>query len=81
MDTLMRAALDGNVETVRSNLHMVRLQTDLGFTALMYAARNGHFECARVLVVHEARIRDRDGRTALIWAAMSSFSPSMSCVS
>lgn len=67
----MHAALEGDIEAVKKNLQLARQQTVLGFTALMFAARNGHLECARILVLHEARIRDFNGRSALIWAAMS----------
>jgi ankyrin repeat protein len=71
---LRNAALDGQIETVRSSLDK-GASTDApdpdGRTALMMAAFNGHTETVNLLLDRGAKINALDGveRTALMYAA------------
>jgi ankyrin repeat protein len=72
--TLRNAALDGQIETVRSSLDK-GASTDApdpdGRTALMMAAFNGHTKTVSLLLDRGAKINALDGveRTALMYAA------------
>jgi len=71
---LRTAALDGQIERVRSSLDQnVKLDAKDadGRTALMMAAFNGHTDTAKLLLDREARVNivDGVGRTALMYAA------------
>eukprot|EP00164_Ancoracysta_twista_P000755 GFYU01000993.1.p1 GENE.GFYU01000993.1~~GFYU01000993.1.p1 ORF type:complete len:490 (-),score=186.76 GFYU01000993.1:184-1611(-) len=50
----------------RNDKDTVNLQDDEGRTALMYAAKNGHLDCIRLLVEKHAQVnmKDESGRTA-----------------
>ena len=39
-----------------------------GWTALMWAARNGHKDCVKLLLEREGGMKDKDGWTALMKA-------------
>src|SRR5215468_7198890 len=71
---LMRAALDGDTESVRELINQgadINQRDDNGRTALMFAAMNMHYETMKVLLANGAdvRIRSTDGGTALMAAA------------
>lgn len=68
---LMLAAAHNNVEVVKRLVatEEARMQNSHGWTALMYAAVNGHLECVRLLKDVEAGLQCTDGTTALMEAA------------
>lgn len=55
----------------------INSRSDVGETALMYAARNCSTDIVKILLSHGAdvNIEDREGRTALIYAAQDSCAP------
>ena len=66
---LMYSAYRGDVNGVRSRLHMKESQDVGGWTALMYAAARGHRKVVEVLVEHQGGIQNNSHQTALMWAA------------
>ncbi|TNJ26389.1 Ankyrin repeat protein 2 [Giardia muris] len=70
-NALMRAANDGSVAKVQANLHLAGGRNEQGWTALMYAAREGKEECVWLLMDKEARMQKKDGFSALMVAAMN----------
>ena len=71
---LMRAALDGDTETVRALIHQgadINQRDDNGRTALMFAVINMHYETMKVLLEYGADVqaRSNEGGTALMAAA------------
>lgn len=66
---LMDAALSGDVDSVRNNLHEVRMRSHNGRTALMLAAMAGHSDCIDILLEHEGQMYDNNKMTALMHAA------------
>ncbi len=73
---LMRAALDGNTESVRELINQgadINRRDDSGRTALMFAVVNRHYETMKVLLEHGADVnaRSKQGGTALMGAAMA----------
>lgn len=68
---LMRAAADNNLIAVWCYLPVQGgLHDQEGCTALMYAARKGCVEAARLLCDKEARAQSKRGETALMFAAI-----------
>ena len=72
---LMRAALDGDTESVRELINQgadINRRDDSGRTALMFAVVNRHYETMKVLLEHGADVnaRSKQGGTALMGAAM-----------
>jgi ankyrin repeat protein len=70
----MRAALDGDTETVRDLIDQgadINRKDDNGRTALMFAVTNMHYETMKVLLEHGADVqaRSNEGGTALMAAA------------
>src|SRR5262245_29376585 len=71
---LMRAALDGNTETVKELLDQgadINQRDENGRTALMFAAMNTHYETMKVLLEYGADVnaKSNKGGTALMAAA------------
>ena len=71
---LMRAALDGNTESVKELINQggdINQRDDNGRTALMFAVVNRHYETMKVLLEHGADVNARSdkGGTALMGAA------------
>ena len=71
---LMRAALDGDTETVRELIHQgvdINQKDDNGRTALMFAVMNSHYETMKVLLESGADVQasSKEGGTALMAAA------------
>ena len=71
---LMRAALDGNTESVKELINQggnINQRDDNGRTALMFAVINGHYETMKVLLEHGADVNAKSnlGGTALMGAA------------
>lgn len=72
---LMRAALDGDTESVKELINQgadINLKDDNGRTALMFAVVNRHYETMKLLLEHGADVnaRSKQGGTALMGAAM-----------
>ncbi len=73
-DALLRAAREGNADTVRALLSTPGADVDAtderGSTALLEAARYGHDDVVRALLAAGANIkaRDQNGKTALMLA-------------
>ena len=81
---LMRAALDGNTESVRELINQgadINRRDDSGRTALMFAVVNRHYETMKLLLEHGADVnaRSKQGGTALMGAAMAA-APTRSAV-
>jgi ankyrin repeat protein len=73
---LMRAALDGNTETVKELIHQgvdINQRDENGRTALMFAAINSHYETTKVLLEAGAdvQVKSNMGGTALMGAALA----------
>ena len=73
---LMRAALDGNTESVRELINQgadINRRDDSGRTALMFAVVNRHYETMKLLLEHGADVqaKSNEGGTALMGAAMA----------
>ena len=74
-EALLRAASAGNADTVRTLLASPNVDVngvdDQGNTALILAARLGHDEVVRTLLLAKAdvRVKNKDGKTALMLAA------------
>ena len=73
---LMRAALDGDTESVKELINQggdINQRDDNGRTALMFAVVNRHYETMKVLLEHGADVnaRSNTGGTALMGAAMA----------
>ncbi|TNJ30502.1 Ankyrin repeat protein 1 [Giardia muris] len=66
---LMHAALIGRLDLLHESLQYAKHQTELGMTALMFAAITGHVECVEALVSQEAQLQDNQGWTALMYAS------------
>jgi len=71
---LMRAALDGDTETVKALIHQgadINQRDDNGRTALMFAVINTHYETMKVLLEYGADVnaKSNKGGTALMGAA------------
>jgi len=71
---LMRAALDGNTESVKELINQgvdINQRDDNGRTALMFAVVNRHYETMKVLLEHGADVNatSNKGGTALMGAA------------
>ncbi|EFO65685.1 Kinase, NEK [Giardia lamblia P15] len=66
--SLMCAAFLGDADAVRNNLQQAGMKDNYGQTALMWAARNGHSECVRLLVEKEGGMKNSSGWTALMKA-------------
>ncbi|TNJ28033.1 Kinase, NEK [Giardia muris] len=64
---LMGAAMFGNLEDVKRNLNQVGKKDEDGWTALMYATRQGHSDCIPLLE-GEIGMQNNSGRTALMKA-------------
>ncbi|TNJ30207.1 Kinase, NEK [Giardia muris] len=65
---LIDAAIKGDVRSVRTNLAQAGRRDYTGRTALMHAAKHGHYEIVSILRPLEGRLRDGTGRTALRYA-------------
>jgi ankyrin repeat protein len=69
------AAYDGNIEAVKQHLaagtDVDKKGSTLGSTALHQAARKGHKEIAKLLIINDAYVNAKDnyGLTSLHWAA------------
>lgn len=68
MTWLMIYAAVGDVEQVKKHLNEAGRRAGFDYTALIYAARNGHADCVRLLVETEAGATTITGRSALFWA-------------
>lgn len=68
MLNLIEAAINGDVRSVRTNLDQAGRRDYTGRTALMHAAKHGHYEIVSILRPLEGRLRDGNGRTALRYA-------------
>lgn len=74
-DALLRAAREGNADTVKALLANpgadVNGVDDAGNTPLLEAARFGHDDVVTALLIARAdtKVRNRDGKTALMLAA------------
>jgi ankyrin repeat protein len=73
---LMRAALDGDIESVKALINQgmdINRRDENGRTALMFAVVNRHYETMKVLLEHGADVNARSnvGGTALMGAAMA----------
>ena len=73
---LMRAALDGDTESVKELINQggdINQRDDNGRTALMFAVVNGHYETMKVLLEHGADVnaRSNEGGTALMGGAFT----------
>lgn len=73
---LMRAALDGNTESVRELINQgadINRRDENGRTALMFAVVNRHYDTMNVLLEHGADVNAKSnlGGTALMGAAMA----------
>ncbi|TNJ29650.1 Kinase, NEK [Giardia muris] len=68
-DTLIMAATRGDAKAVEKHIQEAGLTNDEGLTALMYAAKNGHLECVKILSDIEGSNQTRKGVTALMFAA------------
>ena len=73
---LMRAALDGNTETVKELIHQdvdINQKDENGRTALMFAVVNSHYETMKVLLEYGAdvQVKSNEGGTALMGAALA----------
>jgi uncharacterized protein len=73
---LMRAALNGNTDTVRELIHQgadINQRDENGRTALMFAAINMHYETMKVLLEYGAdvNVKSNEGGTALMGAALA----------
>ena len=73
---LMRAALDGNTETIKELIDQgadVNRRDDTGRTALMFAVVNSHYETVKVLLKFGADVQAKsdEGGTALMGAALA----------
>ena len=73
---LMRAALDGNTETVKELIHQgadIDQRDDTGRTALIFAVVNSHYETVKVLLEYGADVqaKSNQGGTALMGAALA----------
>ena len=74
-EALLRAASAGNADTVRTLLTSPNVDVngvdDQGNTALILAARLGHNEVVRALLIAGAnvRVKNKEGKTALMLAA------------
>ena len=73
---LMRAALNGDTETVRDLIHEgvdINQRDDNGRTALMFAVVNRHYETMKVLLEYGADVnaKSSQGGTALMGAALA----------
>jgi ankyrin repeat protein len=74
-EALLRAASAGNADTVRTILASPNVDVngvdDQGNTALILAARFGHNEVVRALLLAKAdvRVKNKEGKTALMLAA------------
>ncbi len=71
---LMRAALNGNTETVKELVHQgvdINQRDEQGRTALMFAVINSHYETMKVLLEYGADVnaKSNKGGTALMGAA------------
>jgi len=71
---LMRAALDGNTETVKELIDQgadINERDENGRTALMFAVMNTHYETMKVLLEYGADVnaKSNKGGTALMGAA------------
>ncbi len=73
--TCINAARDGDIETVRKYIDAcknVNALNPYGGTAIMFAARAGHTEIAKLLIDAKANLNIQGryaGTTALMWAA------------
>ena len=72
---LMRAALDGDTESVKELINQgadINRRDDDGRTALMFAVINRHYETMKLLLEHGADVNatSKQGGTALMGAAM-----------
>ncbi|TNJ27992.1 Ankyrin repeat protein 1 [Giardia muris] len=65
---LMRAAIMGDSKAVMENLQHVMRQDADGWTALMYAAREGKVDCVALLLTAEGGMQDNQGWTALMYS-------------
>lgn len=71
MTWLMIYAAVGDTEQVKHYLHEAGRRAGFDYTALIYAARNGHTNCVRLLAEKEAGVTTTTGRTALFWALLN----------
>ncbi|EFO61107.1 Protein 21.1 [Giardia lamblia P15] len=73
---LMAAAILGNIEVLKIlipyefGMRMITGDSLNGATALILAARNGQAEACKLLAPHEAKLKKRDGFTALMEATV-----------
>ena len=76
---LIKAGKSGNLYDARKALQNganVNTQDTKGYTALIWAAREGHIEIVRALLEKdsiEVNTKNQYGNTALIWAAMNGY--------
>lgn len=68
---LMDYAIEGNVNMINMLIpsSLVRSTNKHGFSALMYSAAYGHYQCVKALLIHEQGLKDNNGKTALMHAA------------
>ncbi|TNJ27432.1 Kinase, NEK [Giardia muris] len=66
--SLIPAAIQGDLNTLRRHLDQAGQKDSSGMTALMHAASRGQTEVVRLLRPLEARLQDGRGRTALMHA-------------
>lgn len=66
MTWLMIYAAVGDIEQVKNYLDEAGRRAGFDYTALIYAARNGHTDCVKLLAETEAGCATTTGRTALL---------------
>lgn len=73
MTWLMIYAAVGDIEQVKNYLDEAGRRAGFDYTALIYAARNGHTDCVKLLAETEAGCATTTGRTALFWALLNGY--------
>ncbi|EFO61201.1 Protein 21.1 [Giardia lamblia P15] len=73
MTWLMIYAAVGDTEQVKNYLDEAGRRAGFDYTALIYAARNGHTDCVKLLAEIEAGGTTTTGRTALFWALLNGY--------
>ena len=65
---LFVAAEKNNVPMAKHFMQNIKQVNEVGETALIVAVRHESLDVAKLLVKHEAGMKDRNGWTALMWA-------------